>query len=345
MRWTVRSLKRYARQLLDAKNMKRASSRSFALLEPVRVASLPPIRDVIAISIVRNEMLRLPDFFRHHRNLGIARFVIVDTGSTDGTADYLAEQPDVDLWRATEPYTANLQVLWTNALTQHMGAGRWYLAVDADEQLVYDGCDRHDVIDLTSFLDRNNLAALPCLMLDMYGAGPVKNHVPGPSDRLVDVCPYFDGEGYRFDLIKRGKASCRIITDEGGARRRLFSVPGDPFESALSKTPLAKRGAMAVSMTSHRMFPPRFNHARVNGCLLHFKFLCDFHSRAIEAVELEQHWQQSLEYKRYLRVVEARPDMSIVFSGTKRFRGAESLIEAGLMTRLWMIDSMSEACA
>ena len=46
----------------------------------------------------RNERLRLPAFFQHYRAMGVDRFYIVDNESSDGTIDFLAEQPDVRLF-------------------------------------------------------------------------------------------------------------------------------------------------------------------------------------------------------------------------------------------------------
>ena len=41
----------------------------------------------VIVTIARDEMLRLPDYLRHHRAIGIRHFLIVDNGSTDRTAE------------------------------------------------------------------------------------------------------------------------------------------------------------------------------------------------------------------------------------------------------------------
>ncbi len=48
--------------------------------------------DVLLVSTVRNEKIRLPYFLRYYRELGIDHFLIVDNDSTDGTLDYLGGQ-------------------------------------------------------------------------------------------------------------------------------------------------------------------------------------------------------------------------------------------------------------
>ena len=338
----LRQRRKAARQRRKAAKVNYASAQRFALLEPVNIACRPPIRDVVSISVMRNEMLRLSDFLRHYRKLGVARFVIVDNASTDGTAEYLSAQPDVDLWRTTEPYSSRSRVLWVNALAHRMGVGRWCLIVDADEQLVYDGCGDHDLNDLTNFLDRNNLSSLPCLMLDMYGEGPMKRAVANPSDRLIDICPYFDRQGYVFTVPDPKTApNIRKIQKVGGPRHRLLSTPSEPFLCRLHKVPLAKWHEHTATNTSHDMYPSEYNLVRMNGCLLHFKFLADFHSRVIDAVHREQYAAQSKEYKSYHKMLEANPDITMLFSGSERYLGPESLVTAGLMTRLWTIEPMT----
>ena len=54
--------------------------------------------DILVAATVRNEMIRLPYFLEHYRKLGVGHFLFVDNGSDDGTAAWLAEQPDVSLW-------------------------------------------------------------------------------------------------------------------------------------------------------------------------------------------------------------------------------------------------------
>jgi hypothetical protein len=53
--------------------------------------------------VVRNEALRLPATLRHHCAIGVQRFFVLDNGSTDGTLDLLANEPDVDVFATADP--------------------------------------------------------------------------------------------------------------------------------------------------------------------------------------------------------------------------------------------------
>jgi len=64
-----------------------------ALRDLVGIRDLGPLSaDVIPlITIVHNELPRLPDFLRQYRHLGVGRFIIVDHRSNDGTSAYRAD--------------------------------------------------------------------------------------------------------------------------------------------------------------------------------------------------------------------------------------------------------------
>ena len=86
-------------------------------------------------------MIRLPHFLDYYRRLGVDHFLFVDNGSDDGTAEYLAAQPDVSLWATNHSYRlARFGVDWLGWLQWRYGHGHWCLTVDADELLVYPDC-------------------------------------------------------------------------------------------------------------------------------------------------------------------------------------------------------------
>lgn len=49
--------------------------------------------DVLLVSTLRNERIRLPYFLKYYRDMGVSHFLIIDNGSDDGSREYLAEQP------------------------------------------------------------------------------------------------------------------------------------------------------------------------------------------------------------------------------------------------------------
>ena len=58
----------------------------------------------------------------------------MDNASTDGTAEYLADQPDVSLWSTAASYRrSTFGVDWMNWLCRRHAHGHWTLTVDPDE--------------------------------------------------------------------------------------------------------------------------------------------------------------------------------------------------------------------
>ena len=191
-------------------------------------APMPDIRlgkdEVAVVAVAYNEELRLADFLRHHRELGITRFFIVDNGSTDGTAEILNAQADVIRIPASKPFKDH-KVLWRQAICDRYLAGKWVLALDIDELFIFAGRPEAGIPTLLRELDREGSEGLFCSLVDMYSDKPMAELDYKPGGHLVETCPYFDGTGYR--LMDR---RCDLDTYPtpfaylyGGPRERMFS--------------------------------------------------------------------------------------------------------------------------
>ena len=209
------------------------------------------------LAVVRDEAVRLPGFLAHYRGLGVTRFAFVDHGSADATRALLAAEPDVDLYAADRPFWGKQG--WVNALIARMGYDRWYLHVDADERLVFDGArvdgrPGRGLADLVAFARARGLVRLRGMLVDLYPPGPVAAPAPGG--------PLFDAEGYREVLC------LERVSRKGGPRRRALGV--DP---ELTKYPLFRIRAGELVSSPHHLHPYRENYR--SDCflgLLHDKF-------------------------------------------------------------------------
>ena len=141
----------------------------------------------------RNEQLRLPAFLRHYRALGVSRFFIVDDASTDGSAEYLRSQSDVEVFPATGPFRDSRGgASWLNTLLAEFGTGHWCITVDVDELLVYPGREHVPLDVLTAYFDHHGYEAMSCLLLDLYPAGSLADVIYAAGDDLLAAAPYFD---------------------------------------------------------------------------------------------------------------------------------------------------------
>ena len=60
--------------------------------------------DILLFSTQRNEKVRLPFFLDYYRDMGVSHFFFVDNDSTDGSVEYLSQQPDVSVWLTRASY-------------------------------------------------------------------------------------------------------------------------------------------------------------------------------------------------------------------------------------------------
>lgn len=287
---------------------------------------------IACVIVTRNEYPRLKWLIDYYRGLGVAQFVLIDNHSTDQTVAHFSGQPDIRILQTAENYRdSRFGVKWHNEVCERYFRNRWVLTVDADEVLVFDGSDRPGALTaLTARMDAAGEEAFATAMIDMYAERPLDEVEYRPGDSLIEAFPLFDGTGYWFDRT----ASFPDTTVSGGVRiRRFWNDRHDPRLPYISmqKTPLVRwREGFRYLSSTHEMTPARM--AAETGALLHFKFLPDFHARALEEVARKQHYDGAREYRIYAEILKDPANRSFRYPGSVRYEGPQTLIAAGLMT-------------
>ena len=311
-----------------------------------RAANAPG--EILAFSKCRNEMLRIPAFLEHYRALGVDRFFIVDNDSSDGTADYLADQADVRAFRTAGRFSeARGGTTWLNALLAEFGVGSWCVTVDIDELLVYPGSDAASLHTLTRYLDQNGAEALACLLLDLYPDVPLRQSTVGPTNDPMSMALHFDPRPY----TKTPVDACPDVLIRGGARERVFypefrrrSVAAKVYDAArhrLRQRPRPTPPCLTKVPLVRWDQPSRYLHcnhwvsrkvvARETGVLLHTKLLGDFHRRAVEEASRGEYYDGASEYRRYAEALRRNPDLTFMHDESVRFEGPAQLVRIGLM--------------
>jgi hypothetical protein len=280
---------------------------------------------VCLFAVVRDEIRRLPFFLQYYAQRGVSRFFIVDNDSTDGTTELLLSTPDVHVFHTAARYSqSHYGLTWIRSLLDSYGQGRWCLAVDADEFLVYPGWEHLSLPELCGYLDSEPSSALASLLLDMYSDMPFcQTPYRAGSDPLT-VCSYFDPD----TILRVGRWPQMVGGREmhaGGMRKRLFGL-----DVNLDKICLVKyRSSMQLHEGMHALGGASISEAQ--GAVLHFKYLLDFGDRAqIEAIRRE-HWQDALEYRRYAEVVGYDPKLTAFTSASAKFQESDDLIRYNIM--------------
>jgi len=300
---------------MERKRKRVRSLRKQRELTPVvnRTASVAA-SDILLFCTLRNEKVRLAYFLDYYRSLGVNHFFFVDNNSDDGSAEYLAGQPDVSLWTTDASYKrARFGVDWINALLNRYGNGHWILHVDVDEFFVYPFCDSRPLAALTDWLDMSGTRSFGAMLLDMYPKAPLEQTDYAEGQNPFDVAEYFDSGNY---MISRNWRYWNLWI-QGGPRARAFFADKPENAPALNKIPLVKWSRGYVYMSSTHMLLPRglnltFDEGggeKPSGVLLHAKFLNMFPEKSQEELKRKQHYSNSREYRAYAKGLDHRPSL------------------------------------
>jgi glycosyltransferase involved in cell wall biosynthesis len=291
---------------------------------------------ILAVMTVRNEMLRLPYFLDHHRKLGVDHFLIVDNASNDGTAAYLAAQPDVSLWSTPHSYRlSRFGVDWTTWLQNRLCHGHWCLTLDADELFIYPYWETRNLRALTAWLDGLEQRSLPAMMLDLYPSGTLSTTDCQQGQDPTTVLSWFDAGNYG---IQRQEPLGNLWV-QGGVRARVFFADDPRRAPTLNKTPLVKWDrSFAYVNSTHQLLPRGLNQnfgvdgtEMTSGILLHTKFLPHVVAKSAEEKDRREHFNNSALYEDYYDGLIADP--RLWSPSSQRYLGWRQLESLGLMSR------------
>lgn len=185
--------------------------------------TLPGPHGLTVCSVVHDEMYFLPEFLRHYRALGADRFLFLDDASGDGTADFLAAQPDCMVLRSSARYFDRIGgeraiYAWRKAMLDRFCDRQWAVVADADEFVVPP--PGLNLPDVAASLQRRGASAVWGVMLDVYPRDIADLFRAGPF-RLDDAW-FFDAR--RHMIARPGRK--KPVTLYRGSRARLMGAAG-----------------------------------------------------------------------------------------------------------------------
>lgn len=265
------------------------------LVSPVDQLERVNAHALVVITAIRNERAMLPVFLDHYRKLGVKGFFAIDNCSTDGSLEFLLEQPDVATFSADTDYSASAYgVAWQQAAMANFRLNRWSLVADADELLVLKDTDGA----LPGLLASPELAdadAARIFMLDLYPEGPLSRAGFTNGDPFT-VATHVDKVPFLAESIATGPFS-NAETWTSSLRHRL--LPGSRSELFVAqKYALLKyRPWMRLSAGLHYVAEAQV--ASRDLIFAHFKYHAGFHAKVREETRRRQHFNDAEEYRRY----------------------------------------------
>ena len=294
-------------------------------LKPVRLRGALAAGEVGLICVLRNEAARLPLFFEHYKKLGVDRFFMVDNASSDGSAELLIAEPLADVFHAESSfYESYFGLHWYNGIAHAYCRDNWILMADADELLVFDGMEAHDIKDFGRWLERRGTDRVYAPMIDLYTSGAIGSRRRTIAE-VVANDSWFDTKGYRVERYPSGW----ILV--GGPRERLFNTEERQQPHWISKYPFFRMTDETVLFDNHFVWPWDREYRGPEAAFLHLKILDDFMERCAINEQENEHAYNSNAYRIINRRIEELSALVAVDADSRRYEGPSSLIRNGLL--------------
>ena len=347
--------------------VKQASDRE--LVNSLKVINGPPQpKGRVVFSMMKDESFFVEAFFEHYRNLNADAFLVFDDGSTDGTLEFLLDQPDTTVLSSSfgygEIYKRRGALPWRG---DTMRAGirlkgliptvflfeQWCIYADADEFLILPDC-MEELRECTRLLDRGGVRVVLASLVEFYPEKfrDLRKGVTKVTSfgELIRISQYFDAVP-----LLRIDSSGSIERLNRSASGRLFAKYGIPFGSKLEvhskselrasggkaklaigsathKLPLIKAGGKVRLLGSHRASVNP--SSEITLALAHFKFTPDVLRRTETAIATKAWSQGSAKYSNYKHLFDLmeRSDGSFLCGESRRYEEPRQMEECG---NLW----------
>lgn len=280
--------------------------------------------DFFVVGVMRNEMIMLPHFLKYYRGKGVKAFILADNCSDDGTREYLLDQDDVVLYSSDTEYKySQYGVAWQQAILANHCLNKWVLVADADELLVYPGCE---ALSLQNFVKKYEKDGVDCIrtdMIDMYPYGDL-NDADFQIDDPFNVASWFDKSPLREWRIGSGKYSNR--TSCISSLRHRIDPNSEPNSFTSQKYALMKyKPWFRLSQGIHDIAGAKIERG-VKASFAHFKYHSGFKKKIEAEIERGQHFDNAKEYKRYAAMLAEGKGCFGVESVSVKYSDFDSLV-------------------
>lgn len=271
---------------------------------------------LFVVAAMRNEMIILPHFLDHYRNMGVQAFIISDNFSDDGTREYLHQQPDVILYSADTEYKhSNFGVSWQQAILSNHCINKWALIADADEFLVFPETSCNDLHQYVLQVEIDGADCIRTEMVDMYPFNDLED-ADFTVNAPFEVANWHDKTPLLNWHLGSGHFSNRISAVS--ALRHRLDQNAEPNAFTSQKYALFKyKPWIRLSQGIHDI--TGVNVHQTPAWFAHFKYHAGFKQKIAEEIKRKQHYNGAQEYRRYATMLAeisgsfGDPDVSVNF--------------------------------
>jgi len=285
---------------------------------------------LIVLCLVRDSELYINSFIKHYFSLGVKHIVFLDNNSTDQTVAIAQQYKNVTILRTKLPFKRYKMAMRHYLISRFAQINRWVLYVDVDELFDYPYSDVINLSSLLRYLTEKSYSSVVAHMLDMFSDKPLKMLNNRVEDILKQTHRYYDVSNIvrmKYYFPRNKLPSDRIKIYFGGIRKTLFS-PHDNTPFLLTKHPLFFSDGKIEPLFVDEHDVRGACIADFTGVLFHYKFLRDFGERTLRAVREENYCRNSVEYKKYLKVLRQNPDLNIKQTDSEELKSVNDLIDS-----------------
>lgn len=281
-------------------------------LMPLAVTNIETYRDLdsqtpVVVCAVHNSSLLIEMFIDHYTKIGVRHFVFIDNNSDDESVDTIKMKSkglSVDIWQTDDTFDSFKAMGWKQRMFYLYGVDRWYINLDIDELLVFEGYDKGQSIrDFIVKLEQRSYSGAGSILVDMYSNSPAPDEATG--DDILNEYRFFDIDTYDYD--DSGDFGRRVF---GGPRTRLIGR-----HPSLQKTPLVYVTESSIAINPHFWIPYDISRdARLCTALLHYKFLPGDLHKYQRYVDTGVHWDNSSQYRSYVEYAIEHGEVALFYS-------------------------------
>ncbi len=283
--------------------------------------------ELVVLCLLRNGRAYINSFIEHYLSyLGAKHIVFLDNGSTDGTVEALKGYERVTVLRTTVPFK-RYQLLMRQYLVERYGKQRWTLLVDIDELFDYPFSDVVSLKALLGYLNEHSYTAVVAHMLDMFSEEPLSEIADSEDAPLKELHNFYDLSNittYNYqdaEGVDNTVSNGNIEILQGGVQRTLFNL-----HPLLTKHPLVFHDGeiRPADLSEHWACNARV--ADFSGVLFHYKLLGNLYELVRREVKEKNYINQHGKYEKYLKVLEASPELLIKRETSRELRSVNDLV-------------------